>query len=221
MRTVLSCVSATCMLAALTGCVELNRRSGTRASMSPTAGFEVVPGHTAYVGSGDAFHPVGPVEPSRLSMRAEGLIVSVGFDPDRSGPTFIGPVLPLLPMRLRPQRVTPGTPLYMSVQVISPDGPVKLDLSAVRVRLPDGQVIFPVCDTKPVTNMSGCVVRTSPLTGTGRHSTFVTLPFPVDGYHHPSLEIELPVVEVGGRRIILPRITATHITKWLLQLARA
>ena len=40
MRTVLKVVLATLMLTALTGCVELNRESETRASTPPTPGFE-------------------------------------------------------------------------------------------------------------------------------------------------------------------------------------
>ena len=221
MHTVRNCVSAAIMLIAVTGCVELNRKAGTRATMAPTTGFVTVPGHAAYVGSGDSFHPVGPADPFRLSMRSDDLIVSVAFDPQRSGPTFIGPILPLLPTRSGPEQAGSGVPLNMIVQVISADGPVKLDLSTVRARLPDGQELVPVCDSKPVTNMSGCVVRTLPLTGTGRYSTFVFLPLAVDGYNHPSMDIELPVVEVGSRRITLPRITATHITKWMLHWAGA
>lgn len=215
------CLLATAMLATVGGCVELNRISGTRAVMPPTPGFESVPGHASYVGRGDAFRPVGPVEPFRLVMRSEDLIISVGFDPRRSGPTWIGPILPLIPRRLRPQRIASGAPLNMVVDVISIGGPVKLDLSGVRVRLPDGQVVSPICDPQVAPVKSACSVRSMPLTSTERYSTFVVLPLPVDGYDHPSLVIELPVVEVGGRRVTLPTITATHNTKWILHMAGA
>jgi hypothetical protein len=221
MRFVRTFVSAMLMLTALSGCVELNRRSATRASMLSASGFETVPGHESWVGRGDDFRHVGPVDPFHLVMRSADLLVSVGFDPSRSGPTLIGPILPLIPVRLRRPPVDTGVPLRMTIAVIRAGGPVTLDLSKVRVRLPDGRELSPICDPKVAGYREACVIRTSPLSGTDRYSTSVTLPLPVDGYAHPSLVIDLPAVEVDGRRIILPQVTARYITKWLLGMAHA
>jgi hypothetical protein len=221
MRSVLKFVLTTLVLTAITGCVELNRRSATRASIPLTPGFESLPGHVSYIGRGDSFQPVGPVDPFGLVMRSADLLVSVGFDPGRSGPTLIGPILPLVPVRLRRQRVDSGVPLMMTIAVIRAAGPATLDLSMVRVRLPDGRELSPICDPKVAGYREACVIRTSPLSGTDRYSTVVTLPLPVDGYAHPSLVIDLPVVEIEGRRIFLPRVTANYITKWLFGMAHA
>lgn len=221
MRFVRTFVPATLVLTALTGCVQLNRRSATRASMSSESGFETVPGYESWVGAGDDFRPVGPVDQFNLVMRSPDVLVSVGFDPSRSGPTLIGPILPLIPVRLRRPPVDTGVPLRMTIAVIRAGGPVTLDLSKVRVRLPDGREVSPICDPNLARYRAACAIHTSPLSGTDRYSTVVTLPLPVSGYDHPSLLIDLPLVEVDGRRIVLPRVTATFVTKWLLGVARA
>jgi hypothetical protein len=219
MRGVLTCVSATVLVSALAGCVELIRKSGTRASIAPPTGSDSLSRDVSSLA--DTSRPAGSRHPFNLEMRSGELVVTVEFSPRRSGPRLLGPILPLVPMRLRPERSDSGALLLMTVGVTSPTDPVMLDLTAVRVHLPDGQILRPMCDSKRVSLNWTCAIRVARLPGTGGHACFVTLPLPVDGNRHTSLEIELPVAEVGGRRIVLPRITATHITKWLLHWARA